>query len=73
MLELQLPLRRRKLTLIEKAAVLVNYMGICHGFKHALHKSENTINDTLGLVVMRENGGGRELDSTKHTCYSSPF
>lgn len=61
---LQLPVRKRKLTSTEKAAVLINDRGICHGFKHSLHRLENTINDTLGLVVRRECGGGGELGST---------
>lgn len=73
MLELQLSLTKRKLTSTEKAAVLINDMGMCHGFKHTLHRSENTINDTLGLVVMREYGGGGELGSTQHASYTSPF
>lgn len=51
MLELQLPLQKRKLIWTEKAAILINDRGICHGFKQSLHRSENTINGTLGLMV----------------------
>lgn len=73
MLELQLPLRKRKLTSTEEAAVFTNDRGICHGFKHSLHRLENTISDALGLMVRRECGGGGELDSIQHTSYTSPF
>jgi len=74
MLELQLPLKKRKLALTEKAAGLINDRGICHAFKHALHRLENTINHTLGLMVRRKcGGGGGELSSTQYTSYRSPF
>lgn len=36
MFEFQLPLRKRKLTLAEKAAVLINDRGICHVFSNSL-------------------------------------
>lgn len=39
-LRLQLPFRKRKLTLSEKAAGLISDRGICHGFKHSLHRLE---------------------------------
>lgn len=40
MLRLQLPFRKRKLTLTEKAAGLISDRGICHGFKHSLLRLE---------------------------------